>query len=119
MLDRLREPQGRKACHLVSRAFERATAARCRALRVLRRLRAFLVLERLDLSACATLNDTSLAQPSPTQEGPRRAPPNPPPLVSHSSISRSYGSLLSALTYLSPHPSVSLATRSAHCHHHP
>ncbi|OEL33796.1 F-box/LRR-repeat protein 3 [Dichanthelium oligosanthes] len=67
VLDRLREPRDRKACRLVSRAFERAEAAHRRALRVLRReplprlLRAFQALERLDLSACASLDDASLA----------------------------------------------------------
>ncbi|RLN30346.1 hypothetical protein C2845_PM05G15490 [Panicum miliaceum] len=67
VLDRLREPRDRKACRLVSHAFERAEAAHRRALRVLRReplprlLRAFPALERLDLSACASLDDASLA----------------------------------------------------------
>ncbi|KAG2621318.1 hypothetical protein PVAP13_3NG248000 [Panicum virgatum] len=67
VLDRLREPRDRKACRVVSRAFERAEAAHRRALRVLRRerlprlLRAFPALERLDLSACASLDDASLA----------------------------------------------------------
>jgi F-box and leucine-rich repeat protein 2/20 len=67
VLDRLREPRDRKACRLVSRAFERSEAAHRRALRVLRReplprlLRAFPALERLDLSACASLDDASLA----------------------------------------------------------
>jgi len=67
VLDRLREPRDRKACRLVSRAFERAEAAHRRALRALRReplprlLRASPALERLDLSACASLDDASLA----------------------------------------------------------
>uniref|UniRef100_A0A0E0I3T4 F-box/LRR-repeat protein 15-like leucin rich repeat domain-containing protein n=1 Tax=Oryza nivara TaxID=4536 RepID=A0A0E0I3T4_ORYNI len=67
VLDRVREPRDRKACRLVSRAFARAEAAHRRALRVLRReplarlLRAFRALERLDLSACASLDDASLA----------------------------------------------------------
>lgn len=67
VLDRLREPRDRKACRLVSRAFERAEAAHRRALRALRReplprlLRAFPALERLDLSACASLDDACLA----------------------------------------------------------
>ncbi|KAL5224659.1 hypothetical protein ABZP36_011298 [Zizania latifolia] len=67
VLDRVREPRDRKACRLVSRAFARAEAAHRRALRALRReplqrlLRAFPALERLDLSACASLDDASLA----------------------------------------------------------
>ncbi|TVU49868.1 hypothetical protein EJB05_01207, partial [Eragrostis curvula] len=67
VLDRLSEPRDRKACRLVSRAFERAEAAHRRALRALRRerlprlLRAYAALERLDLSACASLDDASLA----------------------------------------------------------
>uniref|UniRef100_A0A804RDE4 F-box/LRR-repeat protein 15-like leucin rich repeat domain-containing protein n=1 Tax=Zea mays TaxID=4577 RepID=A0A804RDE4_MAIZE len=67
VLEHLREPRDRKTCRLVSRAFERAEAAHRRALRVLRReplprlLRAFPALERLDLSACASLDDASLA----------------------------------------------------------
>ena len=67
VLDRLREPRDRKACRVVSRAFERAEAAHRRALRVLRReplprlLRSLPALERLDLSACASLDDASLA----------------------------------------------------------
>ncbi|KAK3136736.1 hypothetical protein QOZ80_5BG0441650 [Eleusine coracana subsp. coracana] len=67
VLDRLRDPRDRKACRLVSRAFERAEAAHRRALRALRReplprlLRAFPALERLDLSACASLDDACLA----------------------------------------------------------
>ncbi|CAM0949633.1 unnamed protein product [Alopecurus aequalis] len=66
VLDRVPEPRDRKACRLVSRAFARAEAAHRRALRVLRReplprlLRAFPALERLDLSACASLDDASL-----------------------------------------------------------
>ncbi|XP_037433159.1 F-box/LRR-repeat protein 3 isoform X1 [Triticum urartu] len=67
VLDRVLERRDRKACRLVSRAFARAEAAHRRALRVLRReplprlLRAFPALERLDLSACASLDDASLA----------------------------------------------------------
>ena len=67
VFDRLREPRDRKACRLVSRAFERAEAAHRRALRALRReplprfLRAFPALEQLDLSACASLDDACLA----------------------------------------------------------
>ncbi|XP_062202324.1 F-box/LRR-repeat protein 3-like isoform X2 [Phragmites australis] len=67
VLDRLREPRDHKACRLVSHALERAEAAHRRALRALRReplprlLRAFPALEQLDLSACASLDDASLA----------------------------------------------------------
>ena len=67
VLDRVPERRDRKACRLVSRAFASAEAAHRRALRVLRReplprlLRAFPALERLDLSACASLDDASLA----------------------------------------------------------
>lgn len=63
----VREPRDRKACRLVSRAFARAEAARRREVRVLRRealprlVRAFPALELLDLSACAGLDDASLA----------------------------------------------------------
>jgi F-box/leucine-rich repeat protein 2/20 len=67
VLDRVPERRDRKACRLVSRAFARAEAAHRRVLRVLRReplprlLRAFPALEQLDLSACASLDDASLA----------------------------------------------------------
>ncbi|CAN6361238.1 unnamed protein product [Urochloa humidicola] len=67
VLDHLHEPRDRKSCRLVSRAFERAEALHRRALRALRReplprlLRAFQSLEVLDLSACASLDDASLA----------------------------------------------------------
>ncbi|PWZ25934.1 F-box/LRR-repeat protein 3 [Zea mays] len=63
----VRDPRDRKSCRLASRAFARAEAASRRAARVLRRdalpraLRAFPALSSLDLSACAGLDDASLA----------------------------------------------------------
>ncbi|KAL6907843.1 hypothetical protein ACP4OV_002013 [Aristida adscensionis] len=68
----VRDPRDRKACRLVSRAFARAEAASRRACRVLRRealpgaLRAFPALRELDLSACAGLDDASLAAALPS-----------------------------------------------------
>ncbi|CAL4990355.1 unnamed protein product [Urochloa decumbens] len=63
----VRDPRDRKSCRLASRAFARAEAASRRAARPLRRealprvLRAFPSLASLDLSACAGLDDASLA----------------------------------------------------------
>ncbi|CAD6252661.1 unnamed protein product [Miscanthus lutarioriparius] len=63
----VRDPRDRKSCRLASRAFARAEAASRRAARVLRRealpraLRTFPALSSLDLSACAGLDDASLA----------------------------------------------------------
>ncbi|KAL6653739.1 hypothetical protein ACP70R_008663 [Stipagrostis hirtigluma subsp. patula] len=63
----VRDPRDRKSCRLVSRAFARAEAASRRACRPLRRealprvLRLFPALASLDLSACAGLDDASLA----------------------------------------------------------
>ncbi|CAN6381971.1 unnamed protein product [Urochloa humidicola] len=63
----VRDPRDRKSCRLASRAFARAEAASRRAARPLRRealprvLRAFPSLVYLDLSACAGLDDASLA----------------------------------------------------------
>jgi len=63
----VRDPRDRKSCRLTSRAFARAEAASRRAARPLRRealprvLRAFPALAALDLSACAGLDDASLA----------------------------------------------------------
>ncbi|OEL16285.1 F-box/LRR-repeat protein 3 [Dichanthelium oligosanthes] len=61
------DPRDRKSCRLASRAFARAEAASRRSARPLRRealprvLRAFPALAALDLSACAGLDDASLA----------------------------------------------------------
>ncbi|KAF8765889.1 hypothetical protein HU200_008057 [Digitaria exilis] len=61
------DPRDRKSCRLASRAFARAEAASRRSARPLRRealprvLRAFPSLTSLDLSACAGLDDASLA----------------------------------------------------------
>ncbi|XP_062183086.1 F-box/LRR-repeat protein 3-like [Phragmites australis] len=66
-LSGVRDPRDRKSCRLVSRAFARAEAASRRSARPLRRealpwvLRAFPALQALDLSACAGLDDASLA----------------------------------------------------------
>ncbi|RLM69780.1 F-box/LRR-repeat protein 3-like [Panicum miliaceum] len=63
----VRDPRDRKSCRLASRAFARAEAASRRAARPLRRealprvLRAFPALAALDFSACAGLDDASLA----------------------------------------------------------
>ena len=63
----VRDPRDRKSCRLASRAFARAEAASRRAARVLRRdalpraLRAFPALSSLDLSACASLDNASIA----------------------------------------------------------
>ncbi|CAL4982855.1 unnamed protein product [Urochloa decumbens] len=63
----VRDPRDRKSCRLANRAFARAEAASRRAARPLRRealsrvLRAFPSLASLDLSACAGLDDASLA----------------------------------------------------------
>ncbi|CAO2150007.1 unnamed protein product [Urochloa humidicola] len=63
----VRDPRDRKSCRLASRAFARAEAASRRAARPLRRealprvLRGFPSLTSLDLSACAGLDDASLA----------------------------------------------------------
>ncbi|CAD6252656.1 unnamed protein product [Miscanthus lutarioriparius] len=69
----VRDPRDRKSCRLASRAFARAEAASRRAARVLRRealpraLRAFPALSSLDLSACAGLDDASLAAALPVR----------------------------------------------------
>jgi F-box/leucine-rich repeat protein 2/20 len=72
----VRDPRDRKSCRLASRAFARAEAASRRAARVLRRealqraLRAFPALSSLDLSACAGLDDASLAAALPVAAEP-------------------------------------------------
>lgn len=74
----VRDPRDRKSCRLASRAFARAEAASRRAARVLRRdalpraLRAFPALSSLDLSACAGLDDASLAAALPEEPLPVR-----------------------------------------------
>ncbi|KAK8448142.1 hypothetical protein SEVIR_8G232300v4 [Setaria viridis] len=71
----VRDPRDRKSCRLASRAFARAEAASRRSARPLRRevlprvLRAFPALAALDLSACAGLDDASLAAALPPGAG--------------------------------------------------
>ncbi|XP_066338546.1 F-box/LRR-repeat protein 3-like [Miscanthus floridulus] len=78
------DPRDRKSCRLASRAFARAEAASRRAARVLRRealprvLRAFPALSSLDLSACAGLDDASLAAALPVPD-PGAGAADPPP----------------------------------------
>ncbi|XP_073008897.1 F-box/LRR-repeat protein 3 isoform X2 [Typha latifolia] len=75
ILDRIRDPRDRKSWRLVSRGFLRAESLHRRELRPLRRetlpalLRRYVALERLDLSACPSIDDACLAAVAAAAEG--------------------------------------------------